>query len=222
MSDNDHSSGIFDGTDGVIASFFELRENQHLKQRSVSRGLYDPGTGDRRFLTLISDLFDCIETNHSGRPPSRENWRSKRVTTLSDRNKSSEVLLERAVTCQILIGDCREVLAGLAEDSVHCVVCSPPYWGLRDFGVAGQLGMEATLAEHIEVMVAVFREVRRVLRGDGTLWLNYGELLRHVGERALGGGHQGRRREDPRGGGVRGAAAQTALSQGAQPHVRAV
>ncbi len=97
MSDNDQSSGIFDGTDTVIASFFGLRDNQHLKQRSVSRGLNDTGTGDRDFLALVSDLYDCIEANHSGRQPSRENWRSKRVTTLADHNKSPEVLLERAV-----------------------------------------------------------------------------------------------------------------------------
>lgn len=97
MSDNDQSGGIFDGTDAVIASFFGLRDNQHLKHLSVSRGLNDTGTGDRDFLALVSDLYDCIEANHSGRQPSRENWRSKRVTTLADHNKSPEVLLERAV-----------------------------------------------------------------------------------------------------------------------------
>lgn len=97
MSDNDQSGGIFDGTDKVIASFFGLRDNQHLKHLSVSRGLNDTGTGDRDFLALVSDLYDCIEANHSGRQPSRENWRSNRVTTLADHNKSPEVLLERAV-----------------------------------------------------------------------------------------------------------------------------
>ena len=97
MSDNDQSSGIFDGTDTVIASFFGLRDNQHLRHRSLSRSLNDTGTGDRDFLALVSDLYECIESNHSGRQPSRENWRSKRVTTLADHNKSPEVLLERAV-----------------------------------------------------------------------------------------------------------------------------
>jgi hypothetical protein len=97
MSDNDQSGGIFDGTDAVIASFLGLRDNQHLKHLSVSRGLNDTGTGDRDFLALVSDLYDCIEANHSGRQPSRENWRSNRVTTLADHNKSPEVLLERAV-----------------------------------------------------------------------------------------------------------------------------
>ena len=75
----------------------------------------------------------------------------------------------------ILEGDCLAVLPTLAADSVQCCVTSPPYWGLRDYGVSGQLGMEPTYQEHIAALVAVFREVRRVLRSDGTLWLNYGD-----------------------------------------------
>lgn len=75
----------------------------------------------------------------------------------------------------ILQGDVRDRLRGLADESVHCVVTSPPYWGLRDYGVKGQIGMEPTVFEHIELLVDVFREVRRVLRKDGTLWLNYGD-----------------------------------------------
>lgn len=76
---------------------------------------------------------------------------------------------------QILIGDVRERLAELPSDSIDCVVTSPPYWGLRDYGVDGQIGMEPTLAEHMAVMVEVFEEVRRVLKPTGTLWLNYGD-----------------------------------------------
>jgi len=76
---------------------------------------------------------------------------------------------------QILIGDVFARLAELADESVHCVVTSPPYWGLRDYGVEGQIGLEPTLAEHLDVMVRVFREVRRALRKDGTVWLNYGD-----------------------------------------------
>lgn len=72
-------------------------------------------------------------------------------------------------------GDCRDVLKELPAESVHCVVTSPPYWGLRDYGVGGQLGLEATPEEFVANMVAVFREVRRVLRADGTLWLNLGD-----------------------------------------------
>jgi DNA modification methylase len=79
------------------------------------------------------------------------------------------------MTVTIIKGDCRDVLRTMESESVHCVVTSPPYWGLRDYGVGGQLGMERTLGEHVETMADVFREVRRVLRGDGTLWLNYGD-----------------------------------------------
>lgn len=79
------------------------------------------------------------------------------------------------MSTKIHIGDCRDVLRTLPDQSVHCVVTSPPYFGLRDYGVAGQIGLETTPAEFVGQMVAVFREVRRVLRDDGTLWLNLGD-----------------------------------------------
>lgn len=76
---------------------------------------------------------------------------------------------------RVVQGDCREVLRSLPDASVHCCVTSPPYFGLRDYGVAGQIGLEPTPDAYVEQMVAVFREVRRVLRDDGTLWLNLGD-----------------------------------------------
>ena len=79
------------------------------------------------------------------------------------------------MSVRILVGDCLERLRTLSEESVHCVVTSPPYWGLRDYGVAGAIGLEPTLQEHLETIVTVFREVRRVLRSDGTCWLNLGD-----------------------------------------------
>jgi DNA modification methylase len=72
-------------------------------------------------------------------------------------------------------GDCLEVLRTLPEQSVHCCVTSPPYYGLRDYGCDGQIGLEQTLDDYVAKMVEVFREVRRVLRDDGTLWLNLGD-----------------------------------------------
>lgn len=72
-------------------------------------------------------------------------------------------------------GDSLEVLRTLPDQSVDCCVTSPPYFGLRDYGEAGQYGLERTPAEYVETMLAVFREVRRVLADDGTLWLNLGD-----------------------------------------------
>jgi len=75
----------------------------------------------------------------------------------------------------LYVADVLDGLAELPDGSVHCCVTSPPYWGLRDYGTDGQLGLESTPEEYVENMVKVFREVRRVLRDDGTLWLNLGD-----------------------------------------------
>jgi len=72
-------------------------------------------------------------------------------------------------------GDCRELLRRLPDACVQTCVTSPPYWGLRDYGHPGQIGLEETPAAFVAVMVDVFREVRRVLHDDGTLWLNLGD-----------------------------------------------
>jgi len=76
---------------------------------------------------------------------------------------------------QLFNGDALEILCGMATESVQCCITSPPYWGLRDYGVDGQLGLEETPEEYVLKMVEIFREVRRVLRKDGTLWLNLGD-----------------------------------------------
>ena len=75
----------------------------------------------------------------------------------------------------ILQGDVREKLKELPEKSIQTCVTSPPYWGLRDYGQDGQLGLEPTPEEYVANMVDVFREVKRVLRDDGTVWLNLGD-----------------------------------------------
>ena len=79
------------------------------------------------------------------------------------------------MTVTVLEGDSRTVLATLPEASVQCCVTSPPYFGLRDYGHNGQIGLEATTDDYVAEMVALFREVRRVLKDDGTLWLNLGD-----------------------------------------------
>lgn len=79
------------------------------------------------------------------------------------------------MTITILTGCCISLLRSLPDKSIQTCVTSPPYWGLRDYGITGQLGLEQTPTEYVEQMVAVFSEVRRVLRDDGTLWLNLGD-----------------------------------------------
>ena len=76
---------------------------------------------------------------------------------------------------RILLGDCLDRLKELPDESVHCCVTSPPYFGLRDYGHAGQIGLENSPQDFVDKLVEVFREVRRVLRNDGTLWLNLGD-----------------------------------------------
>lgn len=81
----------------------------------------------------------------------------------------------------IHVGDVVEGLRALPDNSVHCVVTSPPYWGLRHYGAEGQIGLETSLDDHLVKMVEVFREVRRVLRPDGTVWANYGDSYAQSG-----------------------------------------
>ena len=80
------------------------------------------------------------------------------------------------MTVRIMVGDALSQLAELPDESVHCVVTSPPYWGLRAYkGDPGMIGLEPTFDKHLENIVAVFREVRRVLRSDGVCFVNYGD-----------------------------------------------
>lgn len=119
-----------------------------------------------------------------GRRSSSDSHLSRKIGT--DRQNSDSVVPVRVLqgfsfdesgmtTSTILIGDCRKLLPGIPDGSVNCCVTSPPYWGLRDYGHSDQIGLERTPEEYVSGMVAVFREVRRILRDDGTLWLNLGD-----------------------------------------------
>ena len=103
---------------------------------------------------------------------------------------------------KVMIGDCIESMRRLPDQSVNCCVTSPPYFGLRDYGVDGQIGLEQTPDQYVAKLVEVFREVRRVLRDDGTLWLNIGDSYN---------AHPGQRKETDKAGGkqqtVRGSTA---------------
>ena len=79
------------------------------------------------------------------------------------------------MTIKILRGSCLDTLKTLPEQSINTCITSPPYWGLRDYGESDQLGLEETPEEFVENLVQVFREVKRVLRDDGTVWLNLGD-----------------------------------------------
>ena len=89
---------------------------------------------------------------------------------------------------EIKIGDSLEVLKTMNEQSVHCCVTSPPYWALRNYDVDGQLGQEETPEEYVENLVQIFHEVKRVLRDDGTLWIN-------IGDSYVGSGSKGKHKD---------------------------
>lgn len=88
---------------------------------------------------------------------------------------------------KIITGDCIESMRSMSDRSVHCCVTSPPYFNLRDYKVNGQIGLEKTPEEFVAKLVEVFREVRRVLRDDGTLWLNLGDSYGSYGGNTYSG-----------------------------------
>jgi DNA modification methylase len=79
------------------------------------------------------------------------------------------------LTNKIICGDSLEILKTIPSDSIDCVVTSPPYWALRDYNEKGQIGLESSIEEYLEKLLAVFDEVRRVLKASGTCWVNFGD-----------------------------------------------
>lgn len=100
----------------------------------------------------------------------------------------------------IFCGDVLDMLRNLNDKSVDCCVTSPPYFGLRDYGVKGQIGLECTVDEYVQKLVTVFRDVRRVLRDDGTLWLNLGDSYNgnSINRTGQNGYNDGRKNRDKR------------------------
>ena len=92
-----------------------------------------------------------------------------------DESAEAQLAEKKANRCELLVGDARQLLATMPSGHFDCIVTSPPYWGLRDYGVAGQIGAEPTVDCYIADLVLLFREARRTLADDGTLWLNIGD-----------------------------------------------
>ena len=97
----------------------------------------------------------------------------------------------QSIKNQIINGDALEVLKTLPSDYVHCIITSPPYWGLRDYGKEDQLGLESDPNDYVDKLTAIFSEAKRVLRPDGTLWLNIGDSYAGNMSRASQGGRAG-------------------------------
>ena len=92
----------------------------------------------------------------------------------------------------IVCGKAEDVLKTLPDESVNCCISSPPYWALRDYSVEGQLGLEPTFEEYIDKLCGIYDEVKRVLRKDGTCWVNLGDTYNNVPAGKNPGGFQGK------------------------------
>jgi DNA modification methylase len=122
------------------------------------------------------------------------------------------------VTARVLVGDVRDRLAMVEAGSVQTCVTSPPYWGLRDYGNEGQIGLEGTPEEFVESLCLVFDEVWRVLADDGTLWLNLGDSYAGSGKgRNADGTHQEGGKQGTNAGTVIGFLSKNALTDGIKP-----
>lgn len=125
---------------------------------------------------------------------SKKPAREKRIAPITgeereQKDKGYDMNAEE-ITNKIIQGDVLEVLKTLPDEIIDCCITSPPYWGLRDYGVDGQIGLERTPEEYVKKMVDVFMEVRRVLKKDATLWLNLGDSY------AAGGNGGGTKKQD--------------------------
>jgi DNA modification methylase len=105
---------------------------------------------------------------------------------LSNKNKQNIQKPIEFFTNKIICSDSLKVLKTIPSESIDCVVTSPPYWALRDYGVTGQIGLESSIEEYLEKLLAVFAEVKRVLKPSGTCWVNFGDTYANKSK----GGHR--------------------------------
>ena len=138
--------------------------------RATPSPVSEPGGRDHH--AEHAPTLSCVSSRADPRAPDPTDTRGSRARRGrrgdDDHNRGAGVIHH---------GDVRDVLPTLDAKSVQCVITSPPYWGLRDYGVTGQIGLEPTPDDYVQTMVEVFREVKRVLRDDGTLWLNLGDAF---------------------------------------------
>jgi site-specific DNA-methyltransferase (adenine-specific) len=96
-------------------------------------------------------------------------------TKTPDKSKQHSLKPVETFVNKIICGDSLKVLQTIPGESIDCVITSPPYWALRDYGVKGQIGLESTIEEYLDKLLAVFDEVKRVLKSSGTCWVNFGD-----------------------------------------------
>jgi len=122
------------------------------------------------YITMATKILEVAKS--SRRKINPKTTKMKRFQTKVADSESPQINL---IGSMILRGDSLHILSQLPTESVQCVVTSPPYWGLRDYQVDGQIGLEETLHEFIDRLVSVFKEVHRILKNDGIMWLNIGD-----------------------------------------------
>ncbi|WON72494.1 site-specific DNA-methyltransferase [Nitrosospira sp. Is2] len=122
-------------------------------------------------MTAFANITDLVEPRGDTHP---QNWNLDLLEP-KDKNRDSTLVRSNQNRCQILEGDAYRILRDFPDEHFASVVTSPPYWGLRDYGIASQLGAEDTVEEYVASLVRLFREVRRTLAVDGTFWLNIGD-----------------------------------------------
>jgi DNA modification methylase len=131
-------------------------------------------------LGISSDVLLTVNSCHeSSAEPKRRRLQKKGTQIYPSEPEDGRELCVREVyhedDMRIVQGDSRRALAEIPDNTFQCCITSPPYWGLRDYGIAGQIGAENDPNDYILDLVCIFREVRRTLRGDATLWLNIGD-----------------------------------------------